>query len=160
MAPNSQIISRDTTPDSSDSNAVTPVVIAGLALAGAVILALCLWLGIRTYRKRSGRGRANSTSSWNGEKAISQPRHVSLFLQITPLAPGLTVRRPLPIHPLQNRRHGRTQSVFPGPVDGVRRPATQEHPPTQCDQRRNFTIPHRERNHDATLLDGTWRWRR
>jgi len=74
MAPNSHIISRDTTPDSSNSNAVTPVIIAGLAFAGVVILVLCLWLGIRTYRKRSGRGRANSTSSWSGEKAISQPR--------------------------------------------------------------------------------------
>lgn len=73
MAPNSQIISRDTTPDSSDSNAVTPVVIAGLALAGAVILGLCLWLGIRTYRKRSGKSPADSTTSWSGEKGISQP---------------------------------------------------------------------------------------
>lgn len=74
MAPNSRIISRDTTPDNSGSTTVTPVVIAGLALAGAIILSLCLWLGIRTYRKRSDRSRANSTTSNGGEKAISQPR--------------------------------------------------------------------------------------
>jgi hypothetical protein len=53
MAPNSQILSRDTAADGSNSTPITPTIIAGIALAGAVLACVGLWLGIRAYRKRS-----------------------------------------------------------------------------------------------------------
>ena len=113
MAPSTRIISRDTTPDNSGSTTVTPVVIAGLALAGAVILSLCLWLGIRTYRKRSGRSRANSATSNGGEKAISQPRHVPFSCE--PLS-RLTVA------------FGRSPSIrFRIAVNGIPNPFSRDH---------------------------------
>ncbi|KAI9439800.1 hypothetical protein H4582DRAFT_1549366 [Lactarius indigo] len=60
MAPYPQIHSRDTSVDDSpQSNRITPVVIAGIAFSGALILAVCLWLGIRTWRKRSREQRAD-----------------------------------------------------------------------------------------------------
>ncbi len=51
MAPYPQLHSRDdSTPN---SNPLTPVVIAGIAFAGALFVAVGLWLGIRTWRKQS-----------------------------------------------------------------------------------------------------------
>ena len=54
MAPFPQIFSRDTTDDGSNSssNPVTPEVIIGLTFAVAILLGVCLWLGIRHYRAR------------------------------------------------------------------------------------------------------------
>ncbi|KAH9052958.1 hypothetical protein EDB83DRAFT_2395182 [Lactarius deliciosus] len=59
MAPYPQIHSRDTSADGSQSNPLTPMVIGGIAFAGALILAVCLWLGIRTCRTRSREQRAD-----------------------------------------------------------------------------------------------------
>ncbi|KAH9041639.1 hypothetical protein EDB85DRAFT_1370571 [Lactarius pseudohatsudake] len=60
MAPYPQIHSRDTSADDDvQPNPLTPMVIGGIAFAGALILAVCLWLGIRTYRKRSREQRAD-----------------------------------------------------------------------------------------------------
>ena len=63
MAPYSlpQIFSRDTTDDvngpvdgsSSSPSPVTPEVIAGILFACSIILGLCVWLGVRYYRKRT-----------------------------------------------------------------------------------------------------------
>jgi len=76
MAPYSQNVSRDTTTDSPHSNSLTPVDIVGVALAAAVLLALCLWLGIRAYRRRRHAPTAQGAS---GEKATPRPRHVPLL---------------------------------------------------------------------------------
>ncbi|KAI0267723.1 hypothetical protein BC834DRAFT_923465 [Gloeopeniophorella convolvens] len=58
MAPSLHVFSRDT-PNDGDSNKITPVIIAGIAVAAAAFLGVCLWLGIRTYRKRSLKQREN-----------------------------------------------------------------------------------------------------
>jgi hypothetical protein len=61
MAPYPQIHSRDdTSVDDTASNKLSPEIIVGIAVAGAAILAVCLWLGIRAYRKRSREQRADS----------------------------------------------------------------------------------------------------
>jgi len=60
MAPFPQIFSRDTTVDGSSGglgsnpNPVTPEVIAGILFSAATLLGLCVWLGVRYYRKRTG----------------------------------------------------------------------------------------------------------
>ncbi|KAH9003182.1 hypothetical protein EDB86DRAFT_135537 [Lactarius hatsudake] len=59
MAPYPQKHSRDTSADGDQSNPLTPMVIGGIAFAGALILAVCLWLGIRAYRTRSREQRAD-----------------------------------------------------------------------------------------------------
>ncbi|KAI9463250.1 hypothetical protein BJY52DRAFT_73414 [Lactarius psammicola] len=59
MAPYPQIHSRDTSADDSQSNPMTPVIIGGIAFAGALIVAVCLWLGIRACRTRSREKRAD-----------------------------------------------------------------------------------------------------
>ena len=60
MAPFPQIHSRDdTSANDTQSTPVTPVVIAGIAFAGLLILAVGLWLAIRFYRKRSREQRAD-----------------------------------------------------------------------------------------------------
>ena len=56
MAPYPQIVSRGTTDNgsnSTNSNPVTPEIIAGLVFVGAILLGLAMWLGIRYYRKRT-----------------------------------------------------------------------------------------------------------
>jgi len=81
MAPYPQNVSRDTTTDSSHSNSLTPEDIAGIALAAAVFLVLCLWLAIRTYRRRRHDPTAQGAS---GEKATPRPRHVPLLCDPCP----------------------------------------------------------------------------
>lgn len=53
MAPYPQIFSRDTTEDGSNSNPVTPEVIAGIIFACAILLGAGVWLGVRYYRART-----------------------------------------------------------------------------------------------------------
>ncbi|KAH9987284.1 hypothetical protein BJV74DRAFT_501634 [Russula compacta] len=57
MAPyhHSQSVPRDTVSDGvggSSSNGISPLFIVGFAFAGTIIIGLCAWLGIYTYRKR------------------------------------------------------------------------------------------------------------
>ncbi|KAH9168820.1 hypothetical protein EDB89DRAFT_1558210 [Lactarius sanguifluus] len=60
MAPYPQIHSRDTSADGGfQSSPLTPIVIGGIAFAGALILVVCLWLGIRACGKRSREQRAD-----------------------------------------------------------------------------------------------------
>ena len=60
MAPFPQILSRDDiSTDDTQSTPLTPVVIGGIAFAGALFLAAALWLAIRFYRKRSREQRAD-----------------------------------------------------------------------------------------------------
>ncbi|KAI0303687.1 hypothetical protein B0F90DRAFT_1809421 [Multifurca ochricompacta] len=67
MAPYPRICSRDIAPDNSNPNSnpnkITPVAIVGIALAGSALFAICLWLGIRAYRKRSRQQRENEKQS-------------------------------------------------------------------------------------------------
>lgn len=88
--PPPQIFSRDTTDDtvdgaSSNPNPVTPEVIAGILFAFSIILGLCVWLGVRYYRKRTRipddlivKGVISEGDS--DEKAI--PRCVSILLAL------------------------------------------------------------------------------
>ena len=84
MAPFPQIFSRDTTDDGSNSNSspVTPEVIAGLAIAAAILLGVCVWLGIRYYRLRTSQPSdliVRGVISEGDEKAFP-PKCVSLSL--------------------------------------------------------------------------------
>jgi hypothetical protein len=51
MAPHPQLDVRDATDDGSSSSPVTPVVIAGIAFAGAILFGLSVWLVVRAYRR-------------------------------------------------------------------------------------------------------------
>ncbi|KAI0058650.1 hypothetical protein BV25DRAFT_1790558, partial [Artomyces pyxidatus] len=48
---------------SSDDNTITPTIIAGIAVAGCVLAAVALWLGIRAYRKRATRKREEARNA-------------------------------------------------------------------------------------------------
>lgn len=56
---------------------MTPIVIAGITLAGSIVLGVCLWLGIHTYKTRN-RTRALTAEGASDEKAFPRPRHVPL----------------------------------------------------------------------------------
>jgi hypothetical protein len=83
MAPYPQIFSRDTTiDDGSNSNPVTPEVVAGIVFACAILLGLCIWLGSRYYRMRTRQPSdiiVKGMISEGDEKAIP-PKCVSLSL--------------------------------------------------------------------------------
>jgi hypothetical protein len=85
MAPYTQIVSRDdTTVGGSESSPMTPEIIGGLAFAGAILLSVCVWLGIHLYRKRSRETRdliVKGVISEGDEKAVS-PRYVSLSCDV------------------------------------------------------------------------------
>lgn len=53
------LLSGDVTSDDTQSTPLTPVVIVGIAFAGAVLLAVGIWLAVRFYRKRSRERRAD-----------------------------------------------------------------------------------------------------
>ena len=55
MAPYPQIFSRDTTVDATQSNPISPEIIAGLAFAGAILLGGAVWLGLFLYRRKRTR---------------------------------------------------------------------------------------------------------
>jgi hypothetical protein len=154
MAPSPQLISRDTTGDNSSASPVPPLIIAGIAFAGCILLGLGLWLGIYTYKKRN-RARmlaAEGAISESDEKGFARPRpprHVSPSFKTRLVA--IENDRPYFLVLLQSHRQGCT-SLFPGPADKLHRPATAEHHATRCDQRRNLATLHRERNHHSPLL--------
>ena len=111
MAPYPQIHSRDDSADDT-SNKLTPVVIGGIALIGAAILVLCVWLGIRAYRKRSREQRADGRQgafltvkgliSEDDEKA-APPRQVfqlcCLILSIMTACTHTATESPSLLHP-------------------------------------------------------------
>lgn len=85
MAPFPQIFSRDTTVDGSNSNPVTPEVIAGIALACAVLLGVGVWLGVRYFRKRNSQPSdiiVRGVLSEGDEKAMA-PKCVSLSCDVS-----------------------------------------------------------------------------
>ena len=80
--PHSQIVPRDAASDGiggSSSNGIPPLFIVGFAFAGTIIIGLCAWLGVYTYKKRKrSKGDAltiQGVISESNEKDI-RPRHV------------------------------------------------------------------------------------
>ncbi|KAF8501574.1 hypothetical protein F5888DRAFT_1245429 [Russula emetica] len=73
MAPYPQIFSRDTTDDGSNSNPVTPEVVAGIVFACSILLGVGAWLVIRYYKMRTRQSRdiiVKGVISEGDEKAI------------------------------------------------------------------------------------------
>lgn len=78
-----------TSADDTQSPALTPVVIGGIAFAGAILLILGIWLAVRFYRKRSREQRADGRQgafltvkgliTEEDEKAAPPRRVVRLF---------------------------------------------------------------------------------
>ncbi len=59
MAPRPTLVARDSSDDG-----MTGIYIAGFCVAGAVVLMLAIWFGVKMYRKRAKK--ANGTSSTTG----------------------------------------------------------------------------------------------
>ena len=100
MAPYPQIFSRDTTNNAdngSNSNPVTPEVIAGIVFACALLLGVSIWLGIRYLRMRTRPPSdiiVKGVFSEGDEKVIP-PKSVSLSPMF--LSSRMTVHFPLAI---------------------------------------------------------------
>lgn len=64
MAPSTsytQLLRRDS-PDSNDSNKITPVIIAGFVVAGVLVAVVIGWLFVRLLRKRNVKKRKEERS--------------------------------------------------------------------------------------------------
>ncbi|KAI0255018.1 hypothetical protein BJV78DRAFT_1273664 [Lactifluus subvellereus] len=125
MAPTPQISSRDTPADGSKSIPIPPMVIAGIAIAGATLVAVGLWLGIRAYRKWSRKRREKERQSAfltikgvmskNDEKGLP-PRQVATSVKLNAVI-GL---------PNQFSREKLTASIVMPSRDIVRPDATKD----------------------------------
>jgi hypothetical protein len=62
---------------------VTPEVIAGLAIAAVILLGVCVWLGVRYYRKRKSQPTdiiVKGVISEDDDEKVIPPKCVSLSL--------------------------------------------------------------------------------
>ncbi|KAI0321770.1 hypothetical protein OF83DRAFT_188745 [Amylostereum chailletii] len=95
MAPHlSVLVSRAASPNDSDSNAITPIIIAGIAFASVGFLAVVLWLSIRAYRRSQQQRRAEKReSAFANVKGLVSEKSSPLAISRSNLD-GVTMPRP------------------------------------------------------------------